>query len=384
MGPPVNQLIPLILGSVSPHSRRRRMILCLVRRITVLAENGFVQSKFDYSLYIKQTDDVFVALLVYVDDFIITGNSLDEIENFKLFLKSNFMIKDLGIIKYFLGIEVLDNSNGICMTQRKYCLELIHEFGLLAAKPVTTPLPENCVLAVDESESDKFKKNIFEYQKLLGKLIYLTHTRPDISYDVHCLSQHMHAHFQSHLKVSLRVIRYLKNSPGIGIQIYKDKNLKLSCFTDFDWAKCLRTRKSVSGYCVFFGKSLVSWKSKKQNTVSRSSAEAEYRCMASATCEVIWISNLLNDLCITNLLPVNLYSDRSSAIQIAVNLVFHERTKHFEVDVHLVREKVHDGVINTIKVASADQTADLFTKGHGTTQHLKLCNHLSLVDMFGK
>ncbi|GJX21908.1 ribonuclease H-like domain-containing protein [Tanacetum coccineum] len=122
---------------------------------TVLVEHGFVQRKNDYSLYIKHTDDVFVALLVYVDNFIITGNNLDEVENLKSFLKSKFMIKDLGVMKYFLGIEVLDNSNGICMTQRKYCLELIHEFGLLAAKPVTTPLPENCVLAVNESESDK-------------------------------------------------------------------------------------------------------------------------------------------------------------------------------------------------------------------------------------
>ncbi|GKE26579.1 ribonuclease H-like domain-containing protein [Tanacetum coccineum] len=165
---------------------------------------------------------------------------------------------DLGVMKYFLGIEVLDNSNGICMTQRNYSLELIHEFGLLAAKPVTTPLLENCVLAVDENESDKFLKNIFEYQKLLGKLIYLTHNRPDISYGVHYLSRHMHAPLQSHLKIALRVIRYLKNSSGTGIQIYKDKNLKLSCFTDSDWAKCLKTRRSVSGYCVFFGRSLVS------------------------------------------------------------------------------------------------------------------------------
>ncbi|GJU46458.1 putative RNA-directed DNA polymerase, partial [Tanacetum coccineum] len=351
---------------------------------TVLVEHGFVQSKFDYSLYLKHTNEVFVALLVYVDDFIITGNSLDEIEKLKAYLKSNFMLKDLGVMKYFLGIEVLDNANGICMTQRKYCLELIHEFGLLAAKPVTTPLPENCVLVVGESDSDKFLKNIFEYQKLLGKLIYLTHTRPDISYAVHCLSQHMHAPLQSHLRIALRVIRYLKNSPGTGIQIYKDNNLKLSCFTDSDWAKCLRTRKSVSGFCVFLGRSLVSWKSKKQATVSRSSAEAEYRCMASATCEVIWITNLLKDLCIKNLLPVNLYSDSSSAIQIAANPVFHERTKHFEVDVHFIREKVQDGVINTFKVASADQTADLFTKGHGTAQHMKLCKQLSLVNMFGK
>ncbi|GJV81324.1 ribonuclease H-like domain-containing protein [Tanacetum coccineum] len=282
-------------------------------------KHGFVQSKNDYSLYIKHTDGVFVALLVYVDDFIITGNSLDEVENFKLFLKSKFMIKDLGVMKYFLGIEVLDNSNGICMTQRKYCLELIHEFGLLAAKPVTTPLPENCVLVVDESESDKFLKNIFEYQKLLGKLIYLTHTRPDISYVVHCLSQHMHAPLQSHLKVALRVIRYLKNSPGGFLFLRKSRNKPL--YPD----PLLRLNTDV------------------------------------------WQVPLMN-----------------SAIQIAANPVFHERTKHFEVDVHLVREKVEDGVINTIKVASADQTADLFTKGHGSTQHLKLCNQLSLVDMFGK
>ncbi|GJT57055.1 ribonuclease H-like domain-containing protein [Tanacetum coccineum] len=136
----------------------------------VLAEYGYVQSKFDYSLYIKHTDDVFVALLVYVDDFIITGNSLDEIEKFKLFLKSKFLIKDLGVMKYFLGIEVLDNSNGICMTQRKYCLELIHEFGLLAAKPVTTLLPENCVLAVDENESEKFLKTSLNIKSCLGNL----------------------------------------------------------------------------------------------------------------------------------------------------------------------------------------------------------------------
>ncbi|GKA58572.1 ribonuclease H-like domain-containing protein [Tanacetum coccineum] len=237
---------------------------------TVLVEHGFVQSKYDYSLHLKHTNEVFVALLFYVDDFIITGNSLNEIEKLKAYLKSKFMIKDLRVMEYFLGIEVLNNANGICMTQRKYWLELIHEFGLLAAKPVTTPLPENYVLAMDESDSDK------------------------------------------------------------------------------------------------------------------SSVESEYRCVASATYEVIWIVNLLKDLCIKNLLHVNLYSNSSFAIQITANPSFHEKTKHFEVDVHFIREKVQDGVINTIKVASANQTADLFTKGHGTAQHVKLCKQLSLVNMFGK
>ena len=161
---------------------------------------------------------------------------------------------------------------------------------------VTTPLPENCVLAIEETEFDKCLKKIGDYEKLLGKFIYLTHTRPDISYVVHCLSQHMHSPLQSHLKIALRVFRYLNSSPGTGIQIYKENDHKMRCFTDSDWAKCIKTRRFVSGFCAFFGKTLVLWKSKKQATMSRSSAEAEYRCMASATCKVIWISNVLHSL----------------------------------------------------------------------------------------
>ncbi|GJV96763.1 ribonuclease H-like domain-containing protein [Tanacetum coccineum] len=204
-----------------------------------LTEHGFVQSKFDYSLFTKNSDNVFIILLMYVDDIVAIGNNLNEIEKFKQFLKSKFQIKDLGKLKYFLGIEVLDNKDGICLSQRKYCLELLHEFGLLAAKYVDTPLPENATLNHTESDDDHLLVNVSNYQRLVGKLIYLTNTRPDIAYVVHCLSQ------------------------------------------------CPATRKSVSRYCVFLGDSLVTWKSKKQSTLSRSSAKAEYRSMASATCEVI-------------------------------------------------------------------------------------------------
>ena len=219
---------------------------------TALVEHGFVQSKLDNSLNIKQKGSVFVALLVYVDDIVITGNDEAEISNFKKFLSSKFMIKDLGELKYFLGIEVLKNDKGLCMSQRKYCLELLHEYGLLAAKPVDTPLPENTVLNHVESDNDKFLKNITNYQKLVGKLIYLTDTRPDISYVVHCLSQHMHSPLQSHLKAALRVLKYLKGSPGSGLQFNKKSSLKLTAYADADWAKCPKTRKSVTGFCVFW------------------------------------------------------------------------------------------------------------------------------------
>ncbi|GJZ51089.1 ribonuclease H-like domain-containing protein [Tanacetum coccineum] len=272
-----------------------------------LTEHGFVQSKFDYSLFTKNSDNVFIILLVYVDDIVVTGNNLNEIEKFKQFLKSKFQIKDLGKLKYFLGIEVLDNKDGICLSQRKYCLELLHEFGLLAAKHVDTPLPENVTLNHTESDNDHLLLNVTNYQRHVGKLIYLTNTRPDIAYVDHYLSQYMHSPLNSYLDAAMRVLRYLKGSPGNSIQINKIGNLKLLAYADSDWARCHATRKFVFGYCVFLGDSLVTWKSKKQSTLSRSPAEAEYRSMASTTCKVIWLSNFLGDMGVKNLLPVVMY-----------------------------------------------------------------------------
>ncbi|GJS48725.1 ribonuclease H-like domain-containing protein [Tanacetum coccineum] len=271
---------------------------------TALVEHGFEQSKFDYSLYVKHKGDVFVALLVYVDNIVIIGNDEVEINNFKKFLSSKFLIKYLGELKYLLGIEVLKSDKGLCMTQRKYCLELLHEYGLLAARSVSIPFPKNSVLNHVEFKDDKYLNNFTSYQKLIGKFIYLTNTRPDISYVVHCLSQHMHSPLQSQMKEVLRVLRYLKGSPG----------------------------KSVTGFCVFLGKSLVSWKSKKQATLSRSSTKAEYR---------------------------NLHCDNSYAIQLVANPVFHEKSKHFEINVHFVREMVAAGVNKTVKVHTDLQVADI-------------------------
>ncbi|GKC10402.1 ribonuclease H-like domain-containing protein [Tanacetum coccineum] len=347
-----------------------------------LTEHGFVQSKFDYSLFTKNSKNVFIILLVYVDDIVVTGNNLDEIEKFKQFLKSKFQIKDLGKLKYFLGIEVLDNKDGICLSQRKYYLELLHEFGLLAAKHVDTPLPENATLNHTESDDDHLLVNVSNYQRLVGKLIYLTNTRPGIANDVHCLSHYMHSPLNSYLDATLRVLRYLKDSPGSGIQINKTGNLKIRCYADSDWARCPATRTSVSGYCIFLGDSLVTWKSKKQSTLSRSSAEAEYRSMASASCEVIWLSNLLVDMGDKNLLPIVMYCDNSSALQIAANSVFHEKSKHFEIDVHLVREKVASGVIKTKKIHTTQQIVDILTKGLNFEQHKILCSKLRMLDMF--
>ncbi|GJR04894.1 ribonuclease H-like domain-containing protein [Tanacetum coccineum] len=309
---------------------------------------------------------VFLALLVYVDDIIITGNSISEIEKFKVYLKSRYMIKDLEKLKYFLRIEVVDTDKGICLNQRKYVLDLLSEYGMLACKPAKTPLMSKLVISNEASDKDPLLENITDYQKLMGNLIYLTNTRPDSSYVVHCLSQFMHSPLTSHLKIAFKLLRYLKSCLGLGIHITKTSGMFLNAYSYADWAKCIVTKKSVTGYCVFLNNSLVSWKSKKQNTLSKCSTKAEYKAIASVTSEVIWILKILNDLQIENLLPVSLHCDSNSAIKIAANQVFHERTKHLEIELHFVREKILKGVVKTVKVDSANQTADILTQGLDT------------------
>ncbi|GJW73027.1 ribonuclease H-like domain-containing protein [Tanacetum coccineum] len=322
---------------------------------STLIENGFSQSKSDYSLYTKFDKGVFIALLVYVDDIIITDNNISEIEKFKVFLKSKFMIKDLGKLKYFLGIKLIDTDKGICLNQRKYVLDLLSEYGMLACKPVNTPLMSKLVISNEASEKDPILDNIIDYQKLMGKLIYLTNTRPDISYVVHCLVIH----------------------------IIKDSCVSLNAYSDADWAKCVVTRKFVTGYCIFLNNSLVSWKSKKQNTLSKSFIKPEYKALASITSEVIWILKILKDLNIENLLLVSLHCDSNSAIKIAANPVFHERTKHLEIDFHFVRETILKEVVKTVKVDSANQIADILTKGLDTLQHKVLVEKLVNLRNFG-
>ncbi|XP_071741479.1 uncharacterized mitochondrial protein AtMg00810-like [Rutidosis leptorrhynchoides] len=348
-----------------------------------LVESGFVQSKSDYSLYVKNSDDIFIALLVYVDDIVITGNSEIEIKKkFKAFLQTKFMIKDLGKLKYFLGIEILNQNDGICLSQRKYCLELLNDYGLLGNKPIDTPIECNANINSEPSEKDSLLINVIGYQKLVGRLIYLTLTRPDISFAVQILSQYMHAPLKSHLNLAFRTLRYLKNAPGRGINLVKGNNFSLHAFCDSDWAKCKLNRKSVTGYLVYLCNSLVSWKSKKQTTVARSSVEAEYRAMATVACEVIWIKNLLLDLNIKVPLPVQISCDNSSAIQISANPVFHEKTKHFDIDLHYLREKICTGIVKVSKISSFENLSDILTKGITIKHHNYLVERLGLLDLF--
>ncbi|XP_020233066.1 uncharacterized protein LOC109813314 [Cajanus cajan] len=254
----------------------------------LLLSSGYVQAHADHSLFVKATSSAFTALVVYVDDIVFTGNCASEITNLKTILHSHFHIKDLGQLKYFLGIEVAHSSKGISICQRKYCLELITDSGLIGCKTTSTPMDDSLRLHQDSSEP---LADPLSYIWLVGRLIYLTSTRPDIVFTTQQLSQFMVAPTQTHFQAALRVIRYLKGCPGKGLFFSHQSSTNLLGFSDADWAMCVDTRRSITGYCFFIGNSLVSWKAKKQSTVSRSSVEAEYMALASATCERLLTSS---------------------------------------------------------------------------------------------
>ena len=167
---------------------------------------------------------------------------------------------------------------------------------------------------------------------------------------------------KSHMKALLRIVRYLKNDIGNGLLLNSNPDMELKVHTDSDYAGCPYSRKSISGYCVLFGQSPISSKSKKQQAISRSSAEAEYRAIAYATCEIIWLQALFKDFHVKLKEPIKLFCDNQSAIFLTKNPVFHERTKHIEIDCHFIREKVEQGMIQVEYVPSRHQLADIFTK----------------------
>uniref|UniRef100_A0A2N9I636 Integrase catalytic domain-containing protein n=1 Tax=Fagus sylvatica TaxID=28930 RepID=A0A2N9I636_FAGSY len=322
---------------------------------------GYHQSQSDHTLFLKHSNEGKVtALIVYVDDIVVTGNDIMEMGKLKTYLAKEFEIKDLGTLRYFLGIEVARSKEGIFVSQRKYVLDLLVETGMLACKPIDTPIEQNHRLGEDVDDTPVDRER---YQKLVGKLIYLSHTRPDIAFAVSVVSQFMHAPCEKHMEAVYRILRYLKSAPGKGLMLYKNGHLEVEGYTDADWAGSITDRRSTSGYCTFVGGNLVTWRSKKQSVVARSSAEAEFRAMAHGICEMLWLKAMLKELGVHSKDPMKLYCDNKAAISIAHNPVQHDRTKHVEVDRHFIKEKLTEGLICTPFVRTENQLADILTKG---------------------
>lgn len=345
---------------------------------TALIEFGFEQSYSDYSLFTYSRDGIEIRILIYVDDLVIASNCLSMLTKFKAKLSERFHMKDMGKLKYFLGIEVARSEEGIFISQRKYALDIIKETGLLGCKPALTPIEQNHNLASDDG---LLYDDPTQYRRLVGRLVYLSNTRPDLCYAIHLLSQFMKAPHVAHWEAALRVVRFLKGSPGQGILMQADNDLQLSVYCDADWQSCPLTRRSLSAYVVLLGGSPISWKTKKQDTVSHSSAESEYRSMAAALREIKWMVQLFDELGSPFSRPIRLYCDSKAAIHISSNPVFHERTKHIESDCHSVRDAVRDGFITTIHIGTKEQPADILTKALPRPQFEYLLSKLGVLDV---
>ena len=242
---------------------------------------------------------------------------------------------------------------------------------MLGSRPTSIPMDYSTRLSASMG-TPLSETSASSYRRLIRRLIYLTNTRPDIAHVVQQLNQYMANPTSTHSQATFRVLRYLKGTPGFGIFFATQGTLTLKAFSDSDWARCRDTWRSITGFSVYLGKSLISWRSKKQSTVSRSSSEAEYRALASTMCELQWLTYLLHDFRVPFLQPATLYCDNQSAIQIASNPVFHERTKHIEIDCHIVQDKVNKGLLKLLPVSSSMQLVNIFTKplSHALSQGL--------------
>ncbi|KAL2253351.1 UNVERIFIED_CONTAM: Retrovirus-related Pol polyprotein from transposon RE2 [Sesamum indicum] len=287
-----------------------------------ITEFGFIQSAHDHCLFTKHTKSHLIALLVYVDDILVTAPSNDLIMEVKGYLNELFTIKDLGVATYFLGLEIMHSAQGILISRNKYTLDIIRDTGHLKSKATSAPLPAGCKLSMNTGAA---LQDPSRCRRLIGRLLYLGFTRPDICYAAQQLSQHIQHPCQSHWEVAMHLIKYLKGNPPAG-------------------------------------RSPISWRTKKQTTVARSSAEAEYRSMAATMCEISWVMYLLANLRIPIHTPIPFYCDNKTALHITANPMFHERTKYLEIDCHVVRNKYKEGIIQPCYIMSKQQVADLFTK----------------------
>ncbi|CAM8886571.1 unnamed protein product [Rhodiola kirilowii] len=345
---------------------------------TRLHQLGFKPSRADTSLFILCRPQLTIYMLVYVDDIIITGSCPDSINGLIKSLSSSFPIKDLGQLNYFLGLEVLHNSGGLVLSQRKYALDLLHRSAMENCKPTSTPLSTTEKLSREHGRP-LGKDDALKYRSIVGGLQYLTLTRPDISFAVNKVCQYLSKPTDAHWEAAKRILRYVKGTINIGLKFRRSSTTRLSIFTDADWAGCPDDRRSTSGYTIFLGPNLIAWSAKKQPTVSRSSTEAEYKALANGTAEAIWAKSILKELGIKQRQIPILWCDILGATYLTQNPVFHARTKHIKIDFHFVREMVARGALDVRFISSGDQLADIFTKPATSQTLQRFRSNLNLV-----
>ncbi|KAJ9560929.1 hypothetical protein OSB04_006089 [Centaurea solstitialis] len=342
---------------------------------TFLLSKGFVRGKIDSTLFLKKYPKHILLVQIYVDDIIFGSTNPKLCEKFELLMKSEYKMSMMGELTFFLGLQIKQSEKGIFINQGKYVHEMLKKFDLTSCTPMKTPMAPP--LSLDKDSKGK-PVDVTLYRGMIGSLLYLTASRPDIMYSTCLCARYQAEPKESHLTAVKRIFRYLKGTPNMGLWYSKDSGFDLTAYSDSDFAGCKIDRKSTTGGCHLLGGKLVSWTSKKQNSVSTSTAEAEYVAAGICCAQVLWLRNQLQDYDI-QLSKIPIYCDNTSAIAIANNPVLHSKTKHIEVRYHFIRDHVMNGDIELHFVPTEYQLADLFTKPLDVTRFNMLLSELGMM-----
>lgn len=324
------------------------------------AESGFEKCSYEHTLFVKvEGKGKILIVSLYVDDLIFTGNDCVMIENFKKSMMHKFEMTDLGEMKYFLGVEVKQGAGGIHLCQSKYAKEVLDRFGMTESNSVRNPIVPGSKLS---KEGGGAEVDGTRYKQLIGSLMYLTATRPDLMYVVCLISRFMAHPKEAHWEAAKRVLRYLRGTVDMGVYYRREVLDDLVGYCDSDYAGNVDDSRSTTGFVFMLSAGAVSWSLRKHPIVTLSTTEAEYVAAAACACQCVWMQRVLNSLGYDHCRCVTLFCDNTSTIKLAKNHVFHGRSKHINVRFHFIRDLSKDGVVKLEFCGSSEQLADIFTK----------------------
>ncbi|GJT85341.1 putative ribonuclease H-like domain-containing protein [Tanacetum coccineum] len=327
-------------------------------------ENGFRRGTIDKTLFIKKNKSDIMLVQVYVDDIIFGSTKKSMCTEFEEVMHKRFQMSSMGELTFFLGLQVKQQPDGIFISQDKYVADILKKFDFCSIKTATTPIESNKPLVKDE---DGVEVDVHEYRSMIGSLMYLTASRPDIMFAVCACARFQVTPKASHLHAVKRIFRYLKHQPKLGLWYPRDSPFELEAFSDSDYAGASLDRKSTTGGCQFLGRRLISWQCKKQTIVANSTTEAEYVAAAHCCGQVLWIQNQMMDYGF-NFMNTKIYIDNESTICVVKNPVYHSRTKHIEIRHHFIRDCYEKRLIDVLKIHTDSNVADLLTKGFDVTR----------------
>ncbi|XP_056862390.1 uncharacterized mitochondrial protein AtMg00810-like [Raphanus sativus] len=319
-----------------------------------------------------------LIVAVYVDDLLITGSSLEAILEFKHEMASKFEMSDLGLLTYYLGIDVIQYKGGIILKQDAYARKILDDAGMSSCNPTHVPLEINAQFSKASNE-DKIDERA--YRRSIGCLRYLLHTRPDLSFSVGVLSRYMQEPKTSHGSALKQVLRYLRGSSMLGLHYTRNGGTKLLGYSDSSHNVDIDDGKSTSGHIFYLGESPIIWSSTKQELVALSSCEAEFMAATEAAKQAIWLQELLSEVDGTQSELVVIKVDNKSAIALTKNPVFHGRSKHIHRRFHFIRECVENEQIEVEHVPGVDQKADILTKSLGRIKFKEMRRLIGVQDV---